>query len=81
MIEVRFADGSTGDLELTDEEYGTLLDFARRGVKIQVPVGVNAHLFFVDITDIRKVVRPDENIDRAQVSKLGQSGLDHLWLR
>ena len=72
MMEVRFADGSTGEMELEEREYQQLLDFARRGIKIKVPVGVNQHLFFIDIVDIRKVVRPDdENIDYMQLAALG----------
>lgn len=72
MIEVRFGDGSTGELELEDREYNQLLEYARRGIQIKVPVGVNQHLFFIDIIDIRKVVRPeDENIDYAQLAALG----------
>lgn len=72
MLEVRFSDGSTGELELTDGEYAVLLDFARKGVRIMVPVGTNGVLFYINIIDIRKVIRPeDENIDYMQLAALG----------
>jgi hypothetical protein len=70
-IEVRFQDGSTGEVEIDDHEYVILMDYARRGIRITLPVGVNGTLFYINIVDVRKVVRPEINLDRTQLSKLG----------
>lgn len=70
MIFITFHDNTHGEINLEESEFAQLLCFARKGVRIHVPVMHERRIAFVDILDIRRN-KTAENIDYAQLSKLG----------
>lgn len=70
MIYITFHDNSHGEIDLEESEFAQLLCFARKGVRIHVPIMHERRIAFVDILDIRRK-ETEQNIDYAQLSKLG----------
>lgn len=71
MIFITFHDNTHGEIDLEESEFAQLLCFARKGVRIHVPIMHERRIAFVDILDIRRNKHHIENIDYAQLSKLG----------
>jgi len=70
MIFISFPDKTFGEIDLEESEFSQLLCFARKGVRINVPILLESKLVFVNILDIRRKT-PEENIDYAQLAQLG----------
>lgn len=53
MIFIHFPDNTFGEIELEEAEFAQLLGFARKGVRISVPILMQSKIVFVNILDIR----------------------------
>lgn len=70
MIFISFPDNTFGEIELEESEFAQLLGFARKGIRISVPILLQSKIVFVNVLDIKRNPTA-ENIDYAQLSKLG----------
>lgn len=52
-MEVRFADGTTGVCILDVDDYYLLLDFARHGIEIRVPVEYEGTTVKINVLDMK----------------------------